>query len=59
MRVPRVDNYEFAKRIYNNTKPLRGRAEEIRPLGNRRDADTYHIRMNGEAVELVFRQETV
>lgn len=58
-KVPRVDNYEFAKRIYNNTKPLRGRAEEIRPLGNRRDADTYHIRMNGEAVELVLYKTPV
>ena len=58
-RVPRIDNYEFAKRIHDNTKPLRGRAEEIRPLGNRRDADTYHIRMNGDAVELVLYKTPV
>jgi len=40
-------------------KPLRGRSPEIKPLGARRDADTYHVRMNGEAVELVLYRTPV
>jgi hypothetical protein len=64
MRVPRVHNYADALRIHSNTKPLRGRAEEIRPLGNRRDADTYHIRkagnvIFGESIELVLYKTPV
>ena len=58
-RVPRVDNHRHAKQIHDNTKPLRGRSPEIKPLGNRRDADTYHIRMNGDAVELVLYKTPV
>ena len=45
-RVPRVMNYRHAEQLHNNTKPIRGREPEIRPLGNRRDANTYHIRKN-------------
>lgn len=59
MRVPRVDNYKFAKHLHDNIKPLRGRSPEIKPLGDRRDADTYHIRMDGEAVELVLYKTPV
>ena len=58
-RVPKVRNYAEALRIHSNTKPLRGRAEEIRPLGNRRDADTYHIRKHGDAIELVLYKTPV
>jgi hypothetical protein len=58
-RVPRVHSYADALRIHNNTKPLRGRAEEIRPLGNRRDADTYWIRKHGDAIELVLYKTPV
>lgn len=58
-RVPRVDNHRHAKQIHDNTKPLRGRSPEIKPLGDRRDADTYHIRMNGDAVELVLYKTPV
>lgn len=62
--VPRVQDYKTALNIYNNTKPLRGRNPEIRPLGNRRDADTYHIRkagnvVFGEAIELVLYKTPV
>jgi hypothetical protein len=55
MRVPRIDNYKEALHKYNNTKRIRGR-EDIVPLGERRDADTYSIRKNvwTEAMELVL-----
>jgi hypothetical protein len=58
-RVPRVHSYADALKIHDKTKPLRGRAEEIRPLGNRRDADTYHIRKKGDAIELVLYKTPV
>ena len=59
MRVPQLRNYADALKKYDETKPMRGRAEEIRPLGDRRDADTYHIRKNGDAVELVLYKTPV
>lgn len=59
MRVPRVMNYTDALEIYNKVKPLRGRSPEVRPLGDRRDADTYQIRKNGEAIELVLYKTPV
>ena len=59
MRVPRVHNYADALRIHDNTKPLRGRSPEIKPLGERRDADTYHIRKHGDAIELVLYKTPV
>lgn len=44
--LPRgVRAYEKAKQIHNSIKPIRGRSPEIRPLGARRDADIYKIRM--------------
>ena len=59
MRVPRVMNYADALKIHDGVKPLRGRSPEIRPLGDRRDADTYQIRKNGEAIELVLYKTPV
>jgi hypothetical protein len=59
MRVPRIQDYATALKAFNYIKPLRGRSPEIKPLGNRRDADTYHIRMDGEAVELVLYKTPV
>ena len=58
-RVPRIHDYAQALRIHDNTKPLRGRSPEIKPLGARRDADTYHIRKNGDSVELVLYKTPV
>jgi len=58
-RVPKVHSYADALKIYDSIKPLRGRAEEIRPLGNRRDADTYHIRKIGVKIELVLYKTPV
>ena len=53
-RVPYLRDYEQALKLYEGVKPIRGRSPEIRPMGDRRDADTYHIRMNGEDVECVL-----
>jgi len=59
MRVPQLRNYADALKKHDETKPLRGRSPEIKPLGDRRDADTYHIRKNGDAVELVLYKTPV
>ena len=59
MRVPRVMTYTDALEIYNKVKPLRGRSPEVRPLGERRDVDTYQIRKNDEAIELVLYKTPV
>lgn len=58
-RVPRIHDYAQALRIHDNTKPLRGRSPEIRPLGDRRNADTYWIRKEGDSVELVLYKTPV
>jgi hypothetical protein len=59
MNVPRVFSYAEAKKIHDDTKPIRGRNVEMRPLGNRRDADSYWVRMNGEDVEFVLYKSPV
>lgn len=59
MNVPRVTTYPEAKKIHDDTKPIRGRSPEIRPLGNRRDADSYWVRMNGDDVEFVLYKSPV
>ena len=59
MNVPRVTTYPEAKKIHDNTVPIRGRDPEIRPLGNRRDADSYWVRMNGDDVEFVLYKSPV
>jgi hypothetical protein len=59
MRVPRVDNHRHAKQLHDISKPIRGRSPEVRPLGDRRDVDKYHIRKNGEAIELVLYKTPV
>ncbi len=61
MAVPRIANYIEAYARWNNTKPMRGRSDDIRPLGERRYVDTYSIRKNiwTEAIELVLYQTPV
>jgi len=59
MNVPRVQTYALAKNLHDSIKPIRGRDPEIRPLGNRRDADSYWVRMNGEDVEFVLYKSAV
>jgi hypothetical protein len=59
MNVPRVQTYALAKNLHDSIKPIRGRSPEIRPLGNRRDADSYWVRMKGEDVEFVLYKSAV
>ena len=61
MRVPKVNNYAEALKRWNNTKPIKGRDDDKRPLGERRDVDTYSIRKNvwTEAIELVLYRTPV
>lgn len=58
--VPTIRDYAQAKKIHDSIKPLRGRNPEKRPLGQRRDADTYSIRINAAGdVECVLYQTPV
>jgi len=59
MSVPRVQTYALAKNLHDSTKPIRGRDPEIRPLGNRRDADSYWVRMEGEDVVFMLYKSAV
>lgn len=59
MNVPRVTTYSEAKNLHDSIKPIRGRSPEIRPLGNRRDADSYWVRMNGDDVQFVLYKSAV
>ncbi len=61
MAVPRIADYTEAYRKWNSTKPMRGRSDDKRPLGERRYVDTYSIRKNiwTEAIELVLYQTPV
>ena len=49
--VPQVWTYAQAKRTYDRSVPIRGRAAEFRPLGRRRDVDTYWCRMKQDGSE--------
>jgi len=57
--VKRCFTYADAKYVHDKTKPIRGRSPDIRPLGQRRDADTYSVRMHGENVEFVLYKTPV
>ena len=57
--VKRCFTYADAKYLHDVTKPIRGREPEIRPLGARRDAGTYSVRMNGEDVVFVLYRTPV
>ena len=59
MNVPSIGTYKNAYEIWANAKPIARRKEEIRPMGNRRDADTYSIRKNGDDVECVLYKTPV
>lgn len=56
-----VTTYEQAKRIYEQVKPIRGLAPEVRPLGARRYHQTYSVRKREEdgAIEFVLYQTPV
>lgn len=61
MKVPYINGYEQARARWQSTKPIRGRTPEVRPLGERRDCDTYSIRKNvwTEAIECVLYKTPV
>jgi hypothetical protein len=40
-----LTNYNEAFHKWESTKPIRGRGEDVRPLGNRRQADQYKIEL--------------
>ena len=59
LRVPHIRTYEKALKKFELTNPIRGRDKEIRPLGDRRDADTYSIRKVEDNIELVLYKTPV
>jgi len=59
MNVPRVTTYSEAKNLHDSVTPIRGRDPEIRPLGNRRDADSYWVKMEGEDVVFMLYKSAV
>ena len=50
--------YTRYKDLFNSVKPIRGRAEDVRPIGQRR-RDWETIRMNGDVVECVLYKTPV
>ena len=61
MAVPTIRDYKEAFNRWNKAKPIKGRDEDKRPLGERRYVDTYSIRKNvwTEAIECVLYQTPV
>ena len=57
--VSRAKDYTDALRIYNNLKPIRGRAEDIRPIGRRKDVDAYSCRKVNDVIEFVLYRSPV
>lgn len=42
-RIRRVRSYKDAEAFYENTKPIRGRGNQHRPLGARKDIDRFYM----------------
>ena len=61
MAVPTLRDYNEAFNKFNKSKPIKGRGEDKRPLGERRYVDTYSIRKNvwTDAIECVLYQTPV
>jgi hypothetical protein len=61
MNVPKIHNYADALKRYDNTKPIKGRQDDPRPLGERRYVDTYSIRKNvwTNAIECILYKTPV
>jgi len=51
LHVSQAWTYAQAKRTYDRSVPIRGRAAEFRPLGRRKDVDTYWCRMKQDGSE--------
>ena len=41
--IPRINDYASALKLWEDTKPIRGRDEDTRPLGYREKVDSYQI----------------
>jgi len=52
--IRRAHTYEAAKKIWETIKPIRGRLIDTRPLGRRKDADKFTVRMVDGVVEFVL-----
>ena len=59
MKVPGCRTYSQAMTIFDESKPIRGRSPELRPLGSRRDCDSYSVRMHNDAVQFVLYKTPV
>lgn len=60
-RVATLRTYADAHKWWDRTKPIRGRAVDVRPLADRRHADAYSIRKNpqNDAIECVLYRTPV
>lgn len=47
-RLERLHDFREAELFYKSVVPIRGRAEDVRPLGARRDADKYRVLKQGD-----------
>lgn len=61
MRIPSLRGYEDALRRFKETKPIRGSVPSVTPLGDRRDANRFAIRLaqNGDVQCLHHEQPLV
>lgn len=59
-RAPRVGNYEEALYIFNNTQPIRGRANDIRPFVKRSDDNrTVHLNADNSVALRLHRTDAI
>lgn len=52
--VKGVRSYAQALDLYNKTAPIRGRTDDIRPLGRRRDVYKFSIRSSADGIQFVL-----
>ena len=58
--IPRINDYATALKLWEDTKPIRGRDVDTRPLGYREKVDSYQINFLPEgAVECILYKTPV
>ena len=58
--IPYLTTYDEALKRYNDVAPIRGRANNVKPLGHRNRVDAYTIRKNADGgIECVLWQTPV
>jgi hypothetical protein len=58
--IPLINDYASALKIWEETKPIRGREVDTRPLGQRRSVDSYKInKLPDGAVECILYKTPV